>query len=80
MDKQHTEVILEELEALKMVSDFKNKFMTSDLSLFCSERVLSKIAKDCALIEVAKIIELYVVKEHDNEEYWRIVKEYIEQL
>jgi hypothetical protein len=80
MDKQETEVILEELEALKMVRDFQNKFMTSDLTLFCNDNVLHRIAKDCALIEVGKIITLYVTKEHENEEYWRTVKEYIEIL
>lgn len=80
MSKKETEVIIEELEALKLINGFETQFTTSDLSLFCTQKVLHMIAKDSALICISKIIELHITQEHNHVEYWKTVKEYIEIL
>ena len=81
MSKQvEKELIIEELEAIKMINDFKKLFRTSDLVSFNNEITIHLLAKDCAMHEVDRIVQLHITKDHDSYSYWAIVKDYIQQI
>jgi len=70
---------LEELEATKLVNDYKVLFNTiKPYNSYQEEIEIYLMAKDCALIAVDKICNLHITSAHGNLNYWLTVKEYIE--
>jgi hypothetical protein len=79
MDKGADTIIIERLEALKMLESYKELFKRTTLIEFGeNELALHLIAQDCAMVEVTKIIGLHINKNHENLSYWLDVREYLE--
>jgi len=81
MDIRNNELVIESLQAIKLVDDFVYYFTECKYLDFDNNHAVSKIAKDMALIECENIIKLQVVKGTTQMlDYWSNVHKILLEL